>query len=231
MHLATLQPAPHHPKLVSTLLLPPTLPSIPIGGSYSPLRGFSGGGVLGPEDLRDLAMCTAMWVAVREGLGALEGVVEQLVGAADPNLTAVPSMADVQHGPPSATTSRAENRKSMESTRTSASVVRPGSGSVPSSAGGSPTDGESNGGSVSKGSRLGPSSVNGGGGNNGKKANGGGGSAASSSGISNAASRVSILFGGGSIGRSAGSGAGGEKGNGAGTSLGLRERWIAATAK
>lgn len=81
MHLATLQPAPHHPKLVSTLLLPPTLPSIPIG-SYSPQRGLLGG-VLGPEDLRDLAMVTAMWVAVREGLGALEGVVEQMVGSSN----------------------------------------------------------------------------------------------------------------------------------------------------
>ncbi|GAA5983369.1 hypothetical protein JCM11641_006048 [Rhodosporidiobolus odoratus] len=72
LHLATLRPAPHHPHLISTLLLPPLLPSIPLG-SYSPLRGLEGGS-LGPEDLRDLAMISALWVAVREGLGGLGGV-------------------------------------------------------------------------------------------------------------------------------------------------------------
>lgn len=72
LHLATLRPAPYHPKLVSTLLLPPLLPSIPLG-TFHPSRGLQGG-VLGPEELRDLVMVTAMWVAVREGLGGLEGV-------------------------------------------------------------------------------------------------------------------------------------------------------------
>ncbi|GJN93852.1 hypothetical protein Rhopal_006911-T1 [Rhodotorula paludigena] len=71
--LATLRPAPHHPRLVSTLLLPPSLPSIPLG-SFHPSRGLVGG-ALGPEELRDLAMVTALWVAVREGLGGLEDVV------------------------------------------------------------------------------------------------------------------------------------------------------------
>ncbi|GAA5891669.1 hypothetical protein JCM8208_007363 [Rhodotorula glutinis] len=70
--LATLRPAPHHPKLVSTLLLPPSLPSIPLG-AFHPSRGLVGG-ALAPEDLRDLAMVTALWVAVRERLGGLEGV-------------------------------------------------------------------------------------------------------------------------------------------------------------
>ncbi|GAA6056370.1 hypothetical protein JCM3770_005973 [Rhodotorula araucariae] len=68
--LATLRPAPHHPKLVSTLLLPPALPSIPLG-SFHPARGLVGG-ALAPADLRDLAMVTALFVAVREGLGGLE---------------------------------------------------------------------------------------------------------------------------------------------------------------
>ncbi|BGP35043.1 hypothetical protein JCM10296v2_006873 [Rhodotorula toruloides] len=72
LHLATLRPAPYHPKLVSTLLLPPLLPSIPLG-TFHPSRGLQGG-VLGPEELRDLVMVSAMWVAVREGLGGLEGV-------------------------------------------------------------------------------------------------------------------------------------------------------------
>ncbi|BGP19727.1 hypothetical protein JCM10213v2_007844 [Rhodosporidiobolus nylandii] len=71
LHLATLRPAPHHPHLISTLLLPPSLPSIPLG-SFSPLRGLEGGS-LAPEDLRDLAMVSALWVAVREGLGGLGG--------------------------------------------------------------------------------------------------------------------------------------------------------------
>ncbi|GAA5962941.1 hypothetical protein JCM21900_005351 [Sporobolomyces salmonicolor] len=69
LHLATLRPAPHHPKLVSTLLLPPSLPSIPLG-TFSPSRGLQGG-VLSLEELRDLAMVSAMWVAIREGLGGL----------------------------------------------------------------------------------------------------------------------------------------------------------------
>ncbi|GAA6040475.1 hypothetical protein JCM8097_004567 [Rhodosporidiobolus ruineniae] len=71
LHLATLRPAPHHPKLISTLLLPPSLPSIPLG-SFSPAHGLIGGS-LSPAELRDLAMTTAMWVAVREGLGGLGG--------------------------------------------------------------------------------------------------------------------------------------------------------------
>ncbi|BGP43260.1 hypothetical protein JCM10450v2_007405 [Rhodotorula kratochvilovae] len=71
--LATLRPAPHHPKLVSTLLLPPALPSIPLG-SFHPSRGLVGG-ALAPADLRDLAMVSALFVAVREGLGGLEGAV------------------------------------------------------------------------------------------------------------------------------------------------------------
>lgn len=71
LHLAHLRPAPHHPHLVSTLLLPPLLPSIPLG-SFSPSAGLVGGS-LGAEELRDLAMCTALWVAVREGLGGLGG--------------------------------------------------------------------------------------------------------------------------------------------------------------
>ncbi|KWU41675.1 hypothetical protein RHOSPDRAFT_27474 [Rhodotorula sp. JG-1b] len=117
MHLATLQPAPHHPKLVSTLLLPPTLPSIPIG-SYSPQRGLLGG-VLGPEDLRDLAMVTAMWVAVREGLGALEGVVEQMVGSSNTTTTATTTTEGVSGtSPPSSypAVPTAEPRTSMSST-------------------------------------------------------------------------------------------------------------------
>ncbi|GAA5907474.1 hypothetical protein JCM5296_006917 [Sporobolomyces johnsonii] len=69
LQLATLRPAPHHPKLVSTLLLPPSLPSIPLG-TFSPSRGLQGG-VLSLEELRDLAMVSAMWVAIREGLGGL----------------------------------------------------------------------------------------------------------------------------------------------------------------
>lgn len=70
--LATLRPAPHHPKLVSTLLLPPSLPSIPLG-AFHPSRGLLGG-ALAPEDLRDLVMVTSLWLAVRERLGGLEGV-------------------------------------------------------------------------------------------------------------------------------------------------------------
>ncbi|GAA5930978.1 uncharacterized protein JCM15063_002511 [Sporobolomyces koalae] len=69
LQLATLRPAPHHPKLISTLLLPPTLPSIPLG-SFDPAQGLQGG-VLSNETLRDLVHVTAMWLAIREGLGGL----------------------------------------------------------------------------------------------------------------------------------------------------------------
>ncbi|GAA6022451.1 hypothetical protein JCM10207_004396 [Rhodosporidiobolus poonsookiae] len=78
LQLATLRPAPHHPKLISTLLLPPSLPSISLG-SFSPARGLVGGS-LSADELRDLAMVSALWVAVREGLGGLggqEGVREE----------------------------------------------------------------------------------------------------------------------------------------------------------
>ncbi|GAA5996531.1 hypothetical protein JCM5350_001126 [Sporobolomyces pararoseus] len=69
LQLATLRPAPHHPKLISTLLLPPTLPSIPLG-SFSPDQGLQGG-VLSNEVLRDLVHTTSMWLSIREGLGGL----------------------------------------------------------------------------------------------------------------------------------------------------------------
>ncbi|GAA5903051.1 uncharacterized protein JCM6883_002676 [Sporobolomyces salmoneus] len=69
LQLATLRPAPHHPKLISTLLLPPTLPSIPLG-SFSPDQGLQGG-VLSNETLRDLVHVTSMFISIREGLGGL----------------------------------------------------------------------------------------------------------------------------------------------------------------
>ncbi|GAA6008512.1 hypothetical protein JCM11491_004504 [Sporobolomyces phaffii] len=69
LQLATLRPAPHHPKLIATLLLPPTLPSIPLG-SFSPAHGLQGG-VLSNETLRDLVHVTSMWISIREGLGGL----------------------------------------------------------------------------------------------------------------------------------------------------------------
>ena len=69
IQLATLRPAPHHPKLIATLLLPPTLPSIPLG-QFSPDQGLQGG-VLSNEVLRDLVHTTSMWLSIREGLGGL----------------------------------------------------------------------------------------------------------------------------------------------------------------
>ena len=97
--LATLRPAPHHPKLVSTLLLPPSLPSIPLG-AFHPSRGLVGG-ALAPEDLRDLAMVTALWVAVRERLGGLEGVAvnEGLGGAGAAGGSALGLAASRSAGP------------------------------------------------------------------------------------------------------------------------------------
>ncbi|GAA5933873.1 hypothetical protein JCM3775_000311 [Rhodotorula graminis] len=97
--LATLRPAPHHPKLVSTLLLPPSLPSIPLG-TFHPSHGLVGG-ALAPEDLRDLAMVTALWVAVRERLGGLEGVAvgDGVVGSAAAGGSALGLAASRSAGP------------------------------------------------------------------------------------------------------------------------------------
>ncbi|GAA6059949.1 hypothetical protein JCM10212_003089 [Sporobolomyces blumeae] len=69
LQLATLRPAPHHPKLIATLLLPPTLPSVPLG-TFTPSSGLLGG-VLSNETLRDLVHVSAMWLSIREGLGGL----------------------------------------------------------------------------------------------------------------------------------------------------------------
>lgn len=221
MHLATLQPAPHHPKLVSTLLLPPTLPSIPIG-SYSPQRGLLGG-VLGPEDLRDLAMVTAMWVAVREGLGALEGVVEQMVGSSHTTsaTTTTTATMDGVSGtcPPSSSypsVPTAEPRTSMSSTNarvtttttttTLAEAASPPSAKAPPVVVSSPrksaapppppaTSNNSSKGSISSNRRKGATGI------------------------------VSGLFGGG------GGNGGGGGGTARGSTLGLRERFAAATAR
>ena len=218
MHLATLQPAPHHPKLVSTLLLPPTLPSIPIG-SYSPQRGLLGG-VLGPEDLRDLAMVTAMWVAVREGLGALEGVVEQMVGSSNTTTTATATTTEGVSGtsPPSSypAVPTAEPRTSMSSTNarvttttttTLAEAASPPSAKAPpvvvvasssprKSAAPAPHNNSNNKGSISSNRRKGATGI------------------------------VSGLFGGGG-----GGGGGGARGSSSSSTLGLRERFAAATAR
>lgn len=68
--LATLTPAPHHPKLVGTLSIPSTLHAVSLGDvtagqSWGTNRGLS------VDELKDVASVTALWVVVRDNLGGL----------------------------------------------------------------------------------------------------------------------------------------------------------------
>lgn len=63
VHLATLTPAPHHPKLVATLAVPFLLHPIDLGGNST--EGLS------TEEMKDVVSVTALWLIVRERLGGM----------------------------------------------------------------------------------------------------------------------------------------------------------------
>lgn len=63
IHLATLRPAPHHPKLVAQLIIPWSLGAVPVGADEE--------AELSAEELKDFVAVMALWITVREGLGGL----------------------------------------------------------------------------------------------------------------------------------------------------------------
>ncbi|ORY76550.1 hypothetical protein BCR35DRAFT_305797 [Leucosporidium creatinivorum] len=70
IHLGTLIPAPHHPKLVATLSVPFSLAPLALGtpkagGMWGASEGLS------VEEMKDCLSVSCLWVVVREGLGGL----------------------------------------------------------------------------------------------------------------------------------------------------------------
>lgn len=63
--LAVLTPAPHHPRLAGQLTVPFPLPDLRGSGLGPDRAGLS------PEELKDLALVTALHLVVREGFGAM----------------------------------------------------------------------------------------------------------------------------------------------------------------
>ncbi|KAK4046442.1 hypothetical protein OIO90_006564 [Microbotryomycetes sp. JL221] len=68
--LGTLTPAPHHPKLVGTLIIPSTLSPVAIG-SFEPGETWSRNKGLTIEEMKDVVSITAFWLVVRDNLGGL----------------------------------------------------------------------------------------------------------------------------------------------------------------
>ncbi|KAG8957614.1 hypothetical protein FRC00_003735 [Tulasnella sp. 408] len=79
LKLATMTPAPHHPKVVSQLRMPYPLPDVNVDkmkvstGDEEEERGVSAGDlILTMEDIKDVVCVTGLWLIVREGFGGLE---------------------------------------------------------------------------------------------------------------------------------------------------------------
>lgn len=80
LHLGTLIPAPHHPKLVGTLSVPFNLSPVALGtpqagGTWGAREGLS------VEEMKDCLSVSCLWVVVREGLGGLAGAKAGLGGS------------------------------------------------------------------------------------------------------------------------------------------------------
>ncbi|TIB77580.1 hypothetical protein E3Q22_02996 [Wallemia mellicola] len=63
IHLGTLHPAPHHPRIVGQLKVPFPLPDIPVPNTNQKLS---------PEDLKDILSCTCLWLVTKEEFGGLD---------------------------------------------------------------------------------------------------------------------------------------------------------------
>lgn len=61
IYVATLAPAPHHPKLVASLAMPFSLTPISLGGNA--------GDGMSVEEIKDVVAVSALWLIVRERLG------------------------------------------------------------------------------------------------------------------------------------------------------------------
>lgn len=81
--IATLSPAPHHPKVVCQLRIPFPLPDVQVSrgavckrvvlpdGSTRTTAGRGIGVVLTAEEIKDVVCSTACWLVVREGIGGV----------------------------------------------------------------------------------------------------------------------------------------------------------------
>ncbi|KAG8969717.1 hypothetical protein FRC05_000848 [Tulasnella sp. 425] len=75
LKLATMTPAPHHPKVVSQLRMPYPLPDVNVDKmrvSTGDEEEEKGDLILTMEDIKDVVCVTGLWLIVREGFGGLE---------------------------------------------------------------------------------------------------------------------------------------------------------------
>lgn len=75
LKLATMTPAPHHPKVVSQLKMPYPLPDVNVDKmrvSTGDEDEEKGDLILTMEDIKDVVCVTGLWLIVREGFGGLE---------------------------------------------------------------------------------------------------------------------------------------------------------------
>ncbi|TIA98844.1 hypothetical protein E3P94_02359 [Wallemia ichthyophaga] len=63
VHLGTIHPAPHHPRIVGQLKVPFPLPSVQLPNTNINLS---------PEDLKDILSCTGLWLVIKEEFGGLD---------------------------------------------------------------------------------------------------------------------------------------------------------------
>lgn len=79
LKVATLLPAPHHPKVVAQIKTPYPLQDVlvdegvirPRTAGLPPSEGEEGVLMLTAEEIKDVVSCTGLWVVVREGYGGL----------------------------------------------------------------------------------------------------------------------------------------------------------------
>ena len=79
LKVATLAPAPHHPKVVAQIKTPYPMSDVlvdsgvvqPRAVGQSPPDGNKGPLILTAEEIKDVISCTGLWVIVREGYGGL----------------------------------------------------------------------------------------------------------------------------------------------------------------
>ena len=80
LKVATLAPAPHHPKVVAQIKTPFPMPDVLVDSGVVQPRATGlphpGGNdvealVLTAEEIKDIVSCTGLWVVVREGYGGL----------------------------------------------------------------------------------------------------------------------------------------------------------------
>ncbi|TIA89031.1 hypothetical protein E3P99_02252 [Wallemia hederae] len=63
IHLGTIHPAPHHPRVVGQLKVPFPLPNVQLPNTTIKLS---------PEDLKDILSCTCLWLVIKEEFGGLD---------------------------------------------------------------------------------------------------------------------------------------------------------------